>query len=293
MSYFRAIISVNEHSHRAFSLTGEVVSICPGNYTGWYYRGLLIDHLNIDLKVEKTFLSAISTKNPKNYQIWSYRRELLKKINDPEGEIDFVNSILEIDAKNIHAWGYRQWLIKKFSLWPEEIAFVNKLLALDPYNNSAWNQRRFILVHSESFNTLANKVEEINFAMNYCRDIENECPYSYLRIFYSPEVDGIVKEKIGDIAERCGVSRHLLQFLAYVYEKQGKGEIQVIVYNLLIQMDFIRESYWTWKKRTVKTDDMTRTSEDRRLCKIINSKLKDDNAMFTYYYQKSQLISNN
>lgn len=283
MSYFRAIIKLDERSLRAFEITSEVVRICPGNYTGWYYRGLLVDQLQINLQTEKIFLSVISTKNPKNYQIWSYRRELLKKINNADGELEFVKTILDIDAKNIHAWGYRQWLIRTFGLWQDEAEFVEGLINADPLNNSAWSQRFYVLSHSEKFNTLELKMNEIEFAVNHCEDICNESPFNYLRAFWSVDLSEIIKEKISGLIKRSGISRQLLQFLGFVYEKEGKSEVQKIIYTLLEEIDFIRKSYWTWKKTHAKGKNISRTTADMEICKILYMDEPMKNVMASYY----------
>jgi protein farnesyltransferase/geranylgeranyltransferase type-1 subunit alpha len=290
MSYFRAVLHKQEYSLRAFQLTGEVISVCTGFYTAWHYRGILLDQLQLDLNQEIEFLSKMSTKNPKNYQIWSYRREILKKINKPDGEIDFLNSILEIDAKNIHAWGYRQWVISKFNLWDQENIYTINLIKNDPLNNSAWSQKYFIISNNPDFHSPSKKLEEIDFALYYCDDINNECPYNYLRPFYTLDQSEYIKDKIGDIIERKGYSRQLLQFLAFVYSYEKNGEILELIYGLLENTDYIRKVYWGWKKSNTKINVDSRSIQDVRICRLIG-RVDSYNPM-SYYYRLSRNKTN-
>lgn len=87
--------------------------------------------------------------NPKNYQIWNFRKQCVKRTKQPQRELDFIEEMLDDegqgDAKNYHAWAYRQWLLTEYTGldWSAELACVQKLLSIDVLNNSAWNHRFF------------------------------------------------------------------------------------------------------------------------------------------------------
>jgi len=56
MSYFRAVLKVEEVSDRAFRLTQRVITLSNGNYTAWYYRRKLLEELGLSLEDEMKWL---------------------------------------------------------------------------------------------------------------------------------------------------------------------------------------------------------------------------------------------
>jgi len=210
------------------------------------------------------------------------------RINSAEGEIEFMNEILAIDAKNIHAWGYRQWLIKKFGLWSEESEYTQALIENDPYNNSAWSERYFVFSNT-SPDELDMKRKEISLALEYCKLINNESPFNYLRAYYCEEFEEIVKETMAQIVETQDLSRQILQFLAFVYEKENKAEVLQVLYRLLFSVDNRRKNYWAWKERTMNGKNISRTKADIQLCKILNNKKGD--ALSEYYSAITKLVN--
>lgn len=283
MSYFRAVHNNKEYSERALNLTSELLKACPGFYTGWHYRAELLKTLNKDLDEELVFLSSLSMRNHKNYQIWNYRRELIKKIGSCEGEIDFLNIVLDIDCKNIHVWGYRQWLITTFNLWDQEKDYVAMLLDQDPYNNSAWSQRYFLESHSPFYKTAEFEKKNLEFVLEHCKNIDNECPYSCLKVYYCQELKEMIMQGLVDIAKEKGFSRFLLQSLCFFYEKDAKGEMCDIIYRKLAKVDFMRKGYWLWKVRRTARKNVQRTENDIWVARALRDDEEHYDPMYNYY----------
>ena len=125
-------------------------------------------------------------------------------------------------------------------------------------------------------------MEEAEFALFYCKNVNNECPFNYLRGFYNEKTSVLIKENLIHIIQNSGLSRQLLQFLGFVYEYEKKPEIQEIVFEKLKNIDFIRKSYWQWKKKTKKGNNLTRTIEDIKICNLVN-RSECLNVMKDYY----------
>ncbi|KAJ1649054.1 hypothetical protein IWQ61_009736 [Dispira simplex] len=165
MCYFRAIVRSDEKSARALELTEEIIWLNPGHYTAWAYRLDLLKALKLDLHQELGFLNEFALCNPKTYQLWHHRREIMTLLGDPKGEFGFLESIFKEDGKNFHAWAYRQWLLLAFDLWEGELEFIEKMLEVDVRNNSVWNQRFFVVTRASTV-TLdqPSLVRELEFA---------------------------------------------------------------------------------------------------------------------------------
>ena len=71
MSYLRAVMTRNEYSERALSLTEDIIGMNPAHYTVWLYRAKIIRELAKDVLAELAWLDGVSRRSLKNYQIWS------------------------------------------------------------------------------------------------------------------------------------------------------------------------------------------------------------------------------
>jgi len=76
LAFFRAVIEANETSARALQLTEEVIGVNPAHYSAWEWRWRCLAAANTDLAAEEPFLRRCTAENPKNYQLWNYRRRL-------------------------------------------------------------------------------------------------------------------------------------------------------------------------------------------------------------------------
>jgi len=127
MSYLRALmVGTGEMSERALLLTGDIIAMNPAHYTIWYrplphiqeiltcraYRARILFALNESLTDELEFIDAISEENPKNYQIYHHRQNIVEEMSkrglaDFERELVFTEQLIDADQKNYHVWSYR------------------------------------------------------------------------------------------------------------------------------------------------------------------------------------------
>ena len=125
MGYFRAIVTKDELSRRAYDLTAEVLTYNAGDYHAWQHRRRCIDALNIPTGDELTYLNEVGLDLEKNFQIWHHRRCILEiHQRDFDKEKDFLYQIFLSDSKNYHAQSYKLWLVERFNLWDGELEFV-------------------------------------------------------------------------------------------------------------------------------------------------------------------------
>ena len=108
--YFRAVLRNEEKSQRVLDLTTDVIALNPANYTAWHYRVLVCDAIGADWDAQYRWVTEMGPSNPKNYQIWNFRKQCVKRTNQPQRELDFIREMLDDDgagdAKNYHAWAY-------------------------------------------------------------------------------------------------------------------------------------------------------------------------------------------
>ena len=256
-------------SERSLEVSTEAINACPGYYSAWRLRRELITSLNKSLEDEINFLNKVSLATPKNYQIWSYRREIIELRQSSSGELEFLSSIFELDSKNIHAWGYRQWLVKKFNLWAEDRAYALNLVQKDNFNNSAWNQLMFVSKHDGTLDNIERKNEEIRFVLEFCKEKSNECPFNYLRGLWTSENSGMIKEALLQILKDLQGFTNMYKVLAYFYEREGNKEMQSTCYHILQKEDVVREKFWAWKKGTCCGESLAQQGVDEEIYRII------------------------
>ncbi|KAJ1974438.1 CAAX geranylgeranyltransferase alpha subunit [Dimargaris xerosporica] len=285
MGYFRAISRAKEISLRALQLTEEIFWLNPGHYTAWAYRLEILKEMNVDLYSELEFLDEFAEYNPKTYQLWHHRREIITLLGEPLKELDFVAAILADDAKNFHAWAYRQWVIRHFNLWDDELTFVEKLISEDVRNNSVWNQRYFVVTRGS---TVTLDSAALNVELDYCfqqiaQAPSNECPWVYMKgllhKFGSPQDWVAVEKRIhaliaeepesadegstkyrpsrhtwGTLVEiqaaklRCAVEvAKLVQETPEAVTSKCKQEVQAMCEMLGKELDPIRQKYWQFR----------------------------------------------
>ncbi|KAJ2890205.1 CAAX geranylgeranyltransferase alpha subunit [Coemansia aciculifera] len=200
--YFRAIMAAGEVSQRAFDLAGRVIDANAAHYTAWVYRKKLLLDLGLDISSELDWVSRISERHIKNYQLWHHRGALLELLLDPKGiadktqdermqipairrELQFVGEVIDKDSKNFHAWSHRQFVVRLYGIWDQEMAYVETQINQDVRNNSAWNQRYFVLTANQPADVfvLTDDVadKEIAYVMDKIKLApNNESPWSYI-----------------------------------------------------------------------------------------------------------------
>ncbi|KAG0144826.1 hypothetical protein CROQUDRAFT_46737 [Cronartium quercuum f. sp. fusiforme G11] len=196
MDLFRGLLKANELSERALELTRIILGFNPSHYPVWTYRGQVIIHFHqVDpskghIQRELKMLEEKIQLMLKSYQVWQHRRNLIVTLNDPTGELAFVDRALEIDAKNYNTWAYRQWVLCEYNrpeMWAGELFYINKLVTEDIRNNSAWNHRFFIQfetteLHSPKADVKVIAEEEIEWTKTQIYKAPNNLSaWNYLR----------------------------------------------------------------------------------------------------------------
>ena len=263
MSYLRAVMAANEFSPRVLELTEDLIDMNPAHYTVWLYRAQCLFAINSDLHQELQWLSETALDHQKNYQIWHHRMLIVDKLDECEGEANFVEQMFEKDAKNYHVWSYRQWMVRRFGLWEKgELEFTEKLLEKDVRNNSAWNHRWYVINGREQDGVpgiMDEKIRdrEIEFAKTAVAKVpHNQCPWNYMRgiarktgmplISLKDFVDQYASVEQPDAVR----SSYALDFIAeiLVEEKGNKQQAAVALDMLATKYDPIRKNYWEYRK---------------------------------------------
>ena len=263
MSYLRAVMAANEFSPRVLDLTEDLIDMNPAHYTVWLYRAQCLFAINSDLHQELQWLSETALDHQKNYQIWHHRMLIVDKLDECEGEADFVEQMFEKDAKNYHVWSYRQWMVRRFGLWEKgELEFTEKLLEKDVRNNSAWNHRWYVINGREQDGEpgiMGKKIREreIEFAKTaVAKAPHNQCPWNYLRGI--ARKTGMPLTSLKDFVDQYASveqpdavrSSYALDLIAEILaeEEGSKQQAAVALDMLAAKYDPIRKNYWKYRK---------------------------------------------
>ena len=231
------------------------------------YRFQTLKEIKADLHAEIEWLSPLSLKHLKNYQIWHHRQNVINALGSWENEASFIEAMMEKDAKNYHVWCYRQWAVKRFNLWddPAELEYVEKLLTADIRNNSAWSYRWYIVFGRPKGDPFANKEvvqREISFAQDAIQKTpQNESPWNYLRALYTKASGpaALPSSELASYARKFSNvdgevrSSHALDVLAWVRGRETDGQEEAVkALDLLAdKYDPIRGNYWRYRKAMV------------------------------------------
>eukprot|EP00009_Paramoeba_aestuarina_P004051 CAMPEP_0201523608 /NCGR_PEP_ID=MMETSP0161_2-20130828/20505_1 /ASSEMBLY_ACC=CAM_ASM_000251 /TAXON_ID=180227 /ORGANISM="Neoparamoeba aestuarina, Strain SoJaBio B1-5/56/2" /LENGTH=312 /DNA_ID=CAMNT_0047922783 /DNA_START=88 /DNA_END=1029 /DNA_ORIENTATION=- len=264
MSYFRAVVQADEKSERALKLTREVISCNPANYTGWYYRRVVMEALEKDLGPEFDMTEGIAEISPKNYQLWFHRRWLVEKSGDWSRERDFTGGVLAGDGKNYHAWAHRQWVIFHFKLQDneeerkKELDYVQEMLTKDIRNNSAWNYRFYLLRNKTGGLSEEEINEDLEFAWKFVtRSPNNQSSWGYLRglLKQYPNLCDNVQKKCEEFSEKhkfCVNSWSLLVDINVSKNTdEGRQKAIEIVEKIVSLPTVYQKKYWEAKKESL------------------------------------------
>ncbi|KAI1876351.1 hypothetical protein JX265_003877 [Neoarthrinium moseri] len=286
-SYLRAVMAAKEYSPRCLKLTEHIISMNPAHYTVWLYRFAIIQHLDIPLLDELTWLNEVSLDFQKNYQIWHHRQLLTDHYyptiaGTPDqvkrfasSERDFMMEMLIEDAKNYHVWTYRQYAVRKLGMWDEdELRSISGMINQDVRNNSAWSHRFFIVFSNPAYATEGSHATEhdpaipaeiVDREVEYAKEKiklapQNQSPWNYLKgvLVKGGRKLGSVREYTEQYVDDLGQdteqvrSSHALDQLVDIYVEAGEKEkADLCLRRLGEKWDRIRLGYWEWKRTTL------------------------------------------
>jgi len=269
MSYFRAILQKNELSLRALALTADVIAVNPANYTAWYFRRRVLDHLIANplpvpnpptLEQELKYITSLGKGNPKNYQLWHHRRTIVEKTGNIDEELLFTEEMLDDDGKNYHAWAHRQWILETYKSWGDELKYVDSLLRTDLRNNSAWNQRWFVVEKTTGFNDPAIIAREIDYCFSYIKKSpNNQSPWNYIRGLFDPKTPfsafPILKSTCLEMKDKYVACPHVYALLIDILEEENNPDnletARAYCKELANSTDFIHKKYWLYREKTL------------------------------------------
>ena len=285
MDYFRAIVAADERSERALQLCADAIALNAANYTAWYYRGVVSESIGRDWAEELAYLDELGPDNPKNYQIWNYRKTCVGKLaaafTPPRlsAELGFIEDRLKEDAKNYHGWAYRQWVVRHFGYWAEELPLTERLLLTDVKNNSAWNHRFLAVVATCEGGALSaeRRVAEVEFALGKAGlEPNNDSPWYYAlgftRALPAALRGAALPDAAAEAAAQAAACARLLELCsaleAAVIEQSKPPCLQLLAaqgelllraggvavaeaeskYRELERLDAVRAQFWAWKR---------------------------------------------
>jgi hypothetical protein len=137
---FRLLLNKAETSFRGYVLTSLILRLKSTNYYALMLRSAYFFSQQNDLAaIEKEifFANCLLNINGKEYQMWTYKKQILKKCADQfagsemmlyfnEGE--FLDYLLDYDCKNYHVWDYKLWLTQFFKQEQQQIQFTAAIL---------------------------------------------------------------------------------------------------------------------------------------------------------------------
>lgn len=93
------------------------IRLNPFNYNVWIYRRKILKFIKNDPQKELCLSEEIIRNYPKNIQAWEHRRAIINSslnFTDAETEFNLTQSILKDETKNYFAWQHRQWALQTF-----------------------------------------------------------------------------------------------------------------------------------------------------------------------------------
>ncbi|XBW36734.1 hypothetical protein QEN19_002311 [Hanseniaspora menglaensis] len=277
MGIFNTLLSLKEYSQRSINIVNAVIDNIPAYYTAWCFKLDIILALKKNLKEELLWLDEFTLENPKNYQIWSYRIELLQHYTKNKTETEckellkkenvILSLMIEEDSKNHHVWGYKSWLLNFLELDLEdlnmELTYSEFLIHQDLLNNSAWCFRHNILMRLvTAANNKADRVaifkEELDYATEkialYPNNISSWNYYFRILEILRKEDLAYFKEFIIDEAsllceKHFNNSSYAIEYYCklLVIVNGDKNKIKNMYILLRDHRDPIRKIYWDYK----------------------------------------------
>eukprot|EP00917_Polyrhabdina_sp_WS-2016_P017760 GHVP01038417.1.p2 GENE.GHVP01038417.1~~GHVP01038417.1.p2 ORF type:complete len:251 (+),score=53.41 GHVP01038417.1:1009-1761(+) len=194
--------SLCENRIRVLGLVDEIIKFDSSNYTAWWLRRKVLEEsfknnylsreeYTTNLLEEVKFVRNCTAKEIKSYQIWNYRKFLIKEIgqivrqddirNLLEEELISIKKLLADDKRNYQTWSYRTYLVRQFGPYHESD------FELDPDNPSSLAFNVFFM----EFKNPQNYEEEIDRAFDLVKEKPHqETSWAYLNSVCQKEPEG-------------------------------------------------------------------------------------------------------
>lgn len=274
MSIFNALFKLKEYSERSYNIVNEVIETVPSYYTAWVYKLELVLKLNKDISEELSWLDEFSLDNLKNYQIWSYRIELIKEYYKKDTSKEAFKSLLQKenvltmvmfdeDAKNHHVWSYKSWFINYFDYdleeYGEEVAYIGKLIDKDVLNNSAWCFRYKIICDLLKKSNNDQKKSLLEEELEYSEEQIARYPdnisswnYHFRMIELMKENEHTINKDLSELYEThlnesVYSIEYYAKYLVMVDKASNRKSIKDLYILLRDHRDPIRKVYWDYK----------------------------------------------
>lgn len=274
MSIFNAMLKVKEFSERSYNLVTEVIETVPSYYTAYAYKFEIIMHINKDISEELNWLDEFSLDNIKNYQIWSYRTELIKEHHKKNNSKESFKKMLhrenvltmllfDEDAKNHHVWSYKSWFLNYFEYdlddYAAEVDYIGKLIEKDVLNNSAWCFRYKLIM--DLFNRSKDEQKELLLLeeLEYSEEQINKYPdnisswnYHFRMLELLNNNNFSIKKDLfslyeAHLNESVYPIEYYAKYLSLIDKHGNQARIKDLYLILRDHRDPIRKVYWDYK----------------------------------------------
>ena len=151
-------------------------------------------------------------------------------------------------------------MIRRFNNTEGEMEFIEEMLKYDIKNNSVWNYKFFLVLFLNNNKPTKEVIEnEIKYGIEKIqKEPKNECPYCYIRGYvtkfgYKFSDFPIIKEEMEKVMNAPENNNSFaLNLLLDIYEEE-KNESQFNgVIEALSSYDYIRKNYYGWRKNNFK-----------------------------------------
>lgn len=133
------MLNNEEASPRSYLLSTLILRLKSTNYYALMLRSRYFFSSEQDLAAierEVYFANCLLSLNAKEYQVWTYKKQLFNRFSDLvgqslmlyHGETEFLDYLLDQDCKNYHVWDYKLWLTQFFRQEEQEISYTATVL---------------------------------------------------------------------------------------------------------------------------------------------------------------------
>lgn len=161
---------------------------------------------------------ALQRLNPLNYNLWIYRRKILRSFDsyDRRKELQFTEEIIRCNPKNFQAWEHRRAILSSgvngslscsegSALADIEMNLTESILVADPKNYSAWQHRQWTVKTFRFYNSGLFRGEFEFTDVLLCDDVRNNSAWHqrFFVLLQSGRIDfAVVRREIRYVIEK-------------------------------------------------------------------------------------------